>query len=219
MLATLATALQLVLAPAPATTGATPTVAASPAMTLSDLLGALRTVPGVRARYRETRHITLLAAPLISEGTLHFAPLGRLARHQRTPGAARMVVAEGKLRFADEFGADSLELARNPVVALFVESFLDVLAGDEEGLRHTWAIGFSPAADGDPQAWVLALRPRGSPANRMVERIVLRGRGVEVTHLEVFEVGGDRTVTELFEIDTKHVYDADEAAKVFSVQR
>lgn len=217
MFAALAVALQLLVTPAPASTAAAVAPAPAPAMTLSELLASLRSVPGVRARYRETRTIALLAAPLVSEGTLHFAPPDRLARHQRTPNVARMVVADGKLRFADEFGADSLELVKNPVVALFVDSFLDVLAGDEDGLRTTWAIGFSPAADGDPRAWVLALRPRRSPADRLVERIVLRGRDVEVTHLEVVEIGGDRTVTELFDIDTRHVYEADEAAKVFTV--
>jgi Outer membrane lipoprotein carrier protein LolA-like len=190
---------------------------AQPTITREELLSALRSVPGVHARYREVQHIALLAAPLESSGTLHFAPPARLAKRQLAPSAAAMVVDARRLRFADAFGRDEVDLGANPAVALFVDSFIDVLAGDDASLSRTWAMGFSGGADSDPRAWVLALRPLVAPADRLVERIVLRGREELVQRIEVYELGGDHTITSLSEIDTKHRYDERETARVFAV--
>lgn len=215
-----AIACALGLAPATEPVPAEPAAAVVPAaatITRDELLAALRAVPGVHARYREEQHIALLAAPLVSEGTMHFAPPDRLAKHQRKPARARTVVAGGRLRFADAFGHDEVDLASNPVVALFVHSVLHVLAGDVARIEATWAVGFSGGADGEPRAWVLALRPITSPATELVESIVLRGREARVERIEVRELGGDRTVTTLSDIDTAHRYEGDELTRVFSV--
>ncbi len=190
---------------------------AEPMITQQELLAALRAVPGVHARYREVQHIGLLAAPLESSGTMHFAPPTRLAKRQLAPNAAAMVVEGRRLRFADEFGRDEIDLGANPAVALFVDSFVDVLAGDDTSLARTWAIGFTAGADGDPRAWVLALRPRAAPADRLVERILLRGRNEVVQRIEVHEKGGDRTITTLIDVDVGHRYDEAEAARVFAL--
>jgi outer membrane lipoprotein carrier protein LolA len=204
---------------APPTEGAAAEVEApaESAITKDELLALLREVPGVSARYREVQYIALLAAPLESSGTMHFAPPTRLAKRQLAPNAAAMVVDGRKLRFADAFGNEAIDLAANPAVALFVDSFVDVLAGDEEALARTWAMGFTAGADGDPRAWALALRPRVAPATKLVERIVLRGRNELVQQIEVDEIGGDRTITKLTEIDTHHRYDQAEAARIFTI--
>lgn len=186
-------------------------------ITRDELLAQLRAVPGVRAKYREEQHMALLAVPLVSSGTMHFAPSDRLAKHQLEPARARTVVAQGRLRFADAYGRDEVDLQTNPVVSLFVESFLHVLSGDVETIERTWAIGFSGGADGEPQAWVLALRPRTEPATKLVESIILKGRGAKVERIEVRELGGDRTITTLSDVDIAHAYGDAEAAKVFSV--
>ena len=207
--------------PLPPSDATTPAPAeAAPAevlITKDELLVLLREVPGVHARYTEVQEIALLAAPLESKGTLHFAPPTRLAKRQLAPNAAARVVEGRKLRFADAFGNDEIDLKANPAVALFVDSFVDVLAGDEEALARTWAMGFSAGADGDPRSWALALRPRVAPATKLVERIVLRGRNEVVQRIEVDEIGGDRTITTLSEIDTRHRYEPTEAARVFTV--
>ncbi len=182
-----------------------------------ELLALLRAVPGVRAKYREEQHLALLAAPLVSEGTMHFAPPGRLAKHQVRPAPARMIVDAGRLKFADAFGRDELELAKNPVVALFVDSVLQVLAGDGDSIDRAWIVGFTGGTDGDPRAWTLDLRPRDEKAVKIVERLSIRGRAATVTRIEVVERGGDRTVTTFTEIDIAHRWDAAELAKVFSI--
>lgn len=182
-----------------------------------ELLTLLRAVPGVTAEYREEQHIALLTAPLVSRGTMHFAPPGRLAKHQSEPAVARTVVADGRLAFADAYGRDELELAKNPVVSLFVDSFLSVLAGDVEAIERAWYVGYAADTAGDPRAWVLTLRPRGEAAARLVEQLSIRGREAIVTRIEIIERGGDRTVTTLSDVDVDRRWSADELAQVFSV--
>ena len=200
---------------APAATAAVPTIGKD------ELLGLLRAVPGVRAKYREEQHLALLAAPLVAEGTMYFAPPGRLAKHQTRPATARMVVDAGRLKFADAYGKDELELAKNPVVALFVDSVLQVLGGDGDSIDRAWVVTFAGGTDGGPRAWLLELRPREAPASKpslgLVERLSIRGKDAAVTRIEVVEKGGDRTVTTLSEIDIAHRWEPAELASVFSI--
>ena len=59
-----------------------PTASRNPTpIALEELMGRLAESGGVRARFRETKHLSLLTAPLVSEGTLYFAPPDRFARH------------------------------------------------------------------------------------------------------------------------------------------
>jgi len=197
----------------PPATGAT----APALLTRDELLALLRATPGVTATYREIQHIALLAAPLVSEGTMHFAPPGRLAKHQSRPAPSRMVVTGGRLRFADAFGGDELELARSPVVALFVHSVLQVLSGDVEAIERDWYVGFAAGGDGDPRAWVLILRPRGAAGAKIVDALSIRGREAVVSRIEVTEHGGDRTVTTLADVDVDHRWEPAELARVFSL--
>ncbi|MBL8947436.1 MAG: outer membrane lipoprotein carrier protein LolA [Myxococcales bacterium] len=193
------------------------TVPVAVALGREELLTMLRAVPGVTAKYREEQHIALLTAPLVSRGTMHFAPPGRLAKHQSEPAIARTVVADGRLAFADAYGRDELELAKNPVVSLFVDSFLSVLAGDVEAIERAWYVGYAAETEGDPRAWVLTLRPRGEATARLVEHLSIRGREAVVSRIEIIERGGDRTVTTLSDVDVARRWGADELAQVFSV--
>lgn len=199
-------------------TEATPTDATPAMITRDEVITALRAVPGVTAEYREDQYLSLLDAPLTSRGTMHFAPPGRLAKHQSTPARARTVVADGRLRFADAFGRDELDIAGNPAVALFVGTFLDVLAGRTDRIEQTWTVGFVAGADGDPRAWVIALRPKGEPGTKLVDRLVIRGREASVSRIEVVEVGGDRTVTTLSSVDVARRWDPETIAATFSIE-
>lgn len=194
------------------------TEAVAELITRDEVVAALRAVPGVTAEYREEQYLALLDAPLSSRGTMHFAPPGRLAKHQSAPARARTVVADGRLRFADAYGRDELDIAGNPAVSLFVGTFLDVLAGRTDRIEQTWTVGFIAGADGDPRAWVLALRPKAEPGTNLVDRLVIRGREASVARIEVVEVGGDRTVTTLTAVDVSRQWDPDAIAATFSIE-
>ncbi len=49
------------------------------------LLARFKAVPGLQAKWHEEKRIALLAKPLVSDGTLHYAPPQKLARHTLSP--------------------------------------------------------------------------------------------------------------------------------------
>ena len=196
---------------------AAPAAAAATRITRDELVTALRAVPGVEARYKEERRLALLAVPLVSEGRIHFAPPNKLARHQTSPSKASVVVDGKRLRFGDDVGKDDIDLASNPVVAVFVDSFLQVLAGDADALEKHYTIEFTGGTTTDARAWTMTLRPKAAPMTKIVERITLRGREAVVRELEVHEVGGDSTLTTFSNVDITHKYSEEEIARVFVI--
>ena len=204
-----AAALVLLLGPGPAR--AEP---ARPSAPVAVLLAELASMPGLEARFREEKRIALLEAPLVSEGTLHFAPPGRLARHTLTPFRASLVVADGSLRFGDETGAESLEVEANPTVRLFTEGFLAIFAGDRTALERMYTMRFQGLPAGD---WELRLTPREPRLGRIVREIAVRGRGPVLSEMRVTEVSGDETVTTFTEVDTARRYTDAEMRRVFAI--
>ena len=59
--------------------------------TLETLLARFSKIPGLSAKFREEKHMTLLARPLVNEGTLHFAPPHRVARHVTKPSLSSVL--------------------------------------------------------------------------------------------------------------------------------
>ncbi|MCO5169981.1 MAG: outer membrane lipoprotein carrier protein LolA [Planctomycetes bacterium] len=179
---------------------------------LDDLLGRFRAMPGLEAAFHEEKRFALLDAPLVSEGTLHFQPPGRLARHVTAPARSTVLLDGDRLAFGDEHGRAEVDLARRPVVRLFVDAFVKVLAGDRPALERIFELEH---AQGDDDTWGLVLRPRASPLKDAIERLELRGRGVVLTRMRLVEVGGDETLTTFSGVDAARRYGPDEAARVF----
>ena len=156
--------------------------------------------------------MALLAAPLVSEGEIYFVPPGRLARHQRKPERASVYIDATSLRVTDKTGDKVVTLADNPVLQLFVQSFVQILAGDQEALQATYAMQYRTEADG---TWSLTLEPKLDPIDRIIERIELQGRDVVLSSMEVVEVGGDRTLTRFSRVDPRRTFSASELREIF----
>ncbi len=182
-------------------------------VSLAALLARFRALPGLEARFHEVKKLTLLKAPLISEGTIHYAPPDRLARQTTRPTASTLIVDAQQVRFVDAEGSQSIPLEGNPVVRLFVDAFLKVLAGDRGALERIFAIGLRPSDRG----WAMTLEPRLAPMTEVIERIVLEGRGAVIARLVVREKDGDETVTLFSSVDVERRYTAEEKARVFGV--
>ena len=200
---------------APAT--ASPAAAQPAAMGLESLLARFAAMSGLSAKFREEKRMALLAAPLVNEGVLYFAPPGRLARHITAPAPATVLIDAGSLRYADAGGSETLTLDQNPVLRLFVDSFVKIFAGDREALQRMYTLEFTalPAgADGAPR-WSLRLRPRVAPMTQIIERVEIEGRDVVLETMRVVEVGGDETVTTFTQVDTQRRFTAEEQAALF----
>jgi outer membrane lipoprotein-sorting protein len=187
---------------------------------LDQLLAEFRAMPGLFARYREEKRILLLAQPLTSEGTVHYAPPRQMARHTRTPSPSSVVFDGTTLRFGDGTSEQRIDIGESPVVRAFVEGFLDVLAGDREGLERMFVVDFH-ATDALPSSrkWDLSLVPRDAALRAILGEVRFSGEGVVVSRMRIREANGDEGVTTFSDVDTAHRYSAAEASHVFRVAR
>ena len=160
---------------------ATPAAGRKDSDELTTLLARFAKSPGIFARFREEKHIAMLQAPLVNEGTIHFAPPGRLARHTTRPIASTLLIADNHVQFSDGTNGDSVNLGTNPVARAFVESFVMLLAGDRPGLERYFSLRFSPAAagGGHRDGWRLSLTPPADlPDEQSHQRDGARRRGL-----------------------------------------
>jgi outer membrane lipoprotein-sorting protein len=168
----------------------------------------------MEAHFREEKRIALLRAPLVSEGQLYFLAPDRLARHVTSPSPSVMVVTGTSVSFQDAAGhTEALSLDQNPVVRLFVDSFLKILAGDAAALRRLYGM---TATSGPTGVWTLQLKPTVAPLNRLIDEIDLSGRGAIMDRLRVLEVGGDETVTLFTRVDVHRRFGAEEERRLFT---
>jgi outer membrane lipoprotein-sorting protein len=209
--------LPLLAAPAAAQPRPGPPAARRAAITLDAVLARFRALTGLSARFREEKRIALLAAPLVSEGTLDYAPPGRMVRRTTSPAPSVALIDGARLRFRDEGGEQTLDMAAMPVVRQFVDSFLAVVAGDRAALERAYAIDFRAPDPAATERWSLTLTPRAPALQRVFREIALEGEGVALRSLTLRETNGDASVTTFSDVNTARVFAPDEAARVFRV--
>lgn len=183
---------------------------------LDAFLARFAAMPGLSAKFREEKTMALLAAPLINEGVIYFASPGRLARHTTAPVKSSVIIDGERMTFGDSRGVDAVSFEQNPVLGLFVTSFVKIFAGDKEALAKMYAMELR----GDPAgAWALKLRPQISPMDQVIAGIELVGDGLVVKSMTVDEVGGDRSVTTFTEVNTARRFTDAELKELFKVAR
>lgn len=200
-----------------AATGKAPASEKAPA-DIDALLAGLSKAPGLYAHFREEKHITLLQQPLISEGSIYFAPPARFARHAEKPIASVMIIDGNQLQFGSADSQESVNLGANPVARLFADSFVMLLSGNRAGLEKIFKMQLTPKAGGSGE-WKLLLTPRVAPMDKMIKELELRGRGLNLNELDVREASGDWTRTTFTNVDLSRRYSAAEQAKFFTLPR
>ncbi len=209
--------------PAP-TSAAEPAPSASTAAVMTTLsaaeldafLGRFAAMRGLSANFREEKQMALLVAPLVNEGVIYFAPPGRLARHTRAPMRSSVIIDGARLTFGDVHGVEAIAFDQNPMLGLFVSSFVKIFAGDRDALAQMYSMELR----GDPAAlWTLQLRPRISPMDKVIEGIELHGQGLVIRTMIVREVGGDLTTTTFTAVDTDRHFSDAELTSLFQIAR
>ncbi|HHH28316.1 MAG TPA: outer membrane lipoprotein carrier protein LolA [Polyangiaceae bacterium] len=183
--------------------------------TLRSLLHAFSELPGLEARFREEKHIALLAVPVRSEGRIWFVNPGRLMRRVTRPDASAALIDGGQLRMRNGDQTQELSIDSNPVLRGFVESFRAVLAGDQATLERFYDAQLTP---GEGDAWTLRLTPRDEALGAFVREIRMSGHGVSMQEMLMVEVNGDRTRTEFFEVNPQRRFSAREARRIFRIR-
>jgi hypothetical protein len=177
---------------------------------LDALMKQLAALPGLETKFTEQKHITLLAAPLSSEGVLRFSPPAMLSRETTKPVTSRVVIVKDRLFFDDGKNSQEVDVGNNPIVRAFVNSFVLLLAGDRKGLEELFEMKLK---SGEP--WELELVPRKEPISKIIKRMLVQGRGVKLMKLIVEESSGDRTETTFVDVNTERSFSDAEKQKYF----
>lgn len=179
---------------------------------ISALLKRFATIPGMEARFREEKHIALLQAPIVSEGTLRFMPPGTLYRQVSAPTQSTMLIEGDRFRFHDGQRVQSFDLESNPIVRQFVSSFVYILAGNEAAIRRLYDIRLDSSED---DVWELLLTPRSEAMRRVLREVRIDGRGIVVHRMHLFEASGDETIMTFQEVDTDRAFTEAERSSLF----
>jgi len=192
------------------------TTAAAPA-DIDALLAGLAKAPGLYAHFREEKHITLLQQPLVSEGSIYFAPPARFARWTEKPIKSTMIIDGNHLAFGSTEGShEEMNLGTNPVARLFADAFVMLLSGNRAGLEKIFKMQLAPQAAG---AWKLVLTPRVAPMDKLIKEMELRGRGLNLNELDVREASGDWTRTSFSDIDLNRRFTPADQTKFFTLPK
>ncbi len=191
-----------------------PPVKPPQAWDLNQLLQAFARSPGLSARFTESKHMALLAAPLESAGIIYYATPGVLARHLERPEKSVLVVDKDQVRIWDGARWEVVDLGSKPVVRMFVDSFVRILQGDLPALQKLYTVVFAPEAAA-PNRWTLTLRPKVAPMNQFIDRLELRGDRLVVSELRIIENGGDETRTLFFDVQPARSFSAADRARFF----
>ncbi len=168
---------------------------------------------GVRARFRESRHLSILTDPIETTGMLYFAPPDRLARHTTSPGRSRIVIEAGRVSIGDETGQRVFDFSTNEIAQALVGNLMVMFRGDLKSLRERYSISF----DSNEESWTLDLEPRSRALRSIIERVQFVGKGRDLAAMETREPNGDRTIMKFSEIETGLSWEQEDLDRVFSV--
>lgn len=152
-------------------------------------MAALAAVRERRSRFTEERAIPELDVPLPNSGTLFWRAPDRLEKHTLSPFEERLTMDGGRLTYErpDRGIRRDFSLSEQPEMAALVEAVRSTLAGDLATLRRHYGVGFEGVAGG---AWRMVLHPLAFRVRGAVQRIVVTGRGAEVTGVDTEGGGG-----------------------------
>lgn len=184
---------------------------AAPPATLEALMAGMARTRGVRAEFRESKEVALLAAPVESRGVLHFIPPDRMVRRILEPAPATLVVDGPRVEFRDASGAAPLDLSSEPSAREFVDNFTTIFRGDLAALRRKYEVRF----ESDPPRWRLALEPRDAVLRRFVASLTLLGEGDAMREMQLVERDGDRTTTRFERVEPDRAYTTEEVEALF----
>jgi outer membrane lipoprotein-sorting protein len=196
---------------------AAPAGAQEEPLTVDTLLREFSSMPGFYARFRESKRIALLRAPLESRGELFFAPPGRLLRRVESPTRSAALIDGDSLTIASGGRRERIDLAQNATVRAFVESFTHVLAGNRRALSQSYDVELTLRPDAGARAWTLRLVPKRRELRRFLRELVLSGQDRTIERMRMVEVSGDTTDTEFSEVDVRRRWTPAQIRRTFRI--
>lgn len=188
--------------------------AADAAVELGKVLQKLSRTAALSARFREEKRMSLLAQPLVSEGSLHYEKPRRLARHTERPRAGSMLLRDDVLTFGDAQRSESIGLSSQPALRVLVDTFVSVLAGDRAALERAAHVTVESLADG---GFRIRMVPRDAGVKRLVRTMAFEGKGAVLSRMELIDASGDTTITTFHDVKLRERFSESERARLFRI--
>ena len=149
--------------------------------------------PSGDATFTETKHLALLAKPLVSRGTLNFSPPDQLAIRTTEPKPEAVVVNGDWVSRTVDGKTRSIQLSAQPEAAGIIEGIRGALSGNRTALDTHYQLTVS----GQASQWQMTLVPRDSRVRKLVARIVMDGKHSLITRITTDMADGDRSVMDV----------------------
>jgi outer membrane lipoprotein-sorting protein len=194
-------------APAPgATSSPAATGCGTPEKCFARMVRAQSDVASIRARFRQTKHVAMLAEPLVSEGRFSFRRPDTVRWEMESPEPMVVEIEGGKLRAGPPGGVADVDAG--PATALFRDlGMLFTGADDYAGKRFT----LGPGTLG-PDSFTLT--PKDASVGRIVAaiEIALDPQTGGPRQAVIRETGGDRTDIVLSQVEVERASAAEPRA-------
>ncbi|MEJ2127502.1 MAG: outer membrane lipoprotein carrier protein LolA [Woeseiaceae bacterium] len=142
--------------------------------TLAEVAAQLAAPAVLRGKFEQTREVRILSKPLHSSGHFVLSDLGLFWQQEQPVASILIADSERLLQSVGDGPLQSVDVARNPVVLTFSQSFLSIFRGDEAQLREQFDVAFQPGtAEG---RWRITLNPVNYPMSEAIKSIKLDGR-------------------------------------------
>jgi hypothetical protein len=166
--------------------------AGSTGWNVEQLIESLAKNRQAEVRFEETAFSNLLTQPLKTQGILRFTPPTGLEKHITAPHDERYLVEGDTVLFESKTKDTNrtLSLHDYPALRAFIEAFRSTLANDVITLKRFYSV----TLQGEPQRWVLILRPLDKAVQELVESIRISGEREHVSSIEIKAPDGDRSV-------------------------
>jgi hypothetical protein len=185
-----ATAAKTALDHAAASTTAAST---APGWTLDQLMSALGHRKSGRARFAETKYLSIATAPIESSGELAFDAPDHLEKRTDSPKPEDLVVDGDMLTIARNGHRYTLALAHYPVLAAFIDSLRGTLTGNRYALEAVYQVALA----GSRNDWTLTLTPRDAQMRASISTITLAGAQDQLRTVAIRQANGDHSLMRL----------------------
>lgn len=163
---------------------------AQAAFDLAQLMQSLAKVRAGEATFVETRTVAMLERTLESSGRLSFEAPDTFVRETLKPRREKIAIVGNTVTMSLGSRSRTVPLDSVPEAAVIMEAIRGTLTGNRDAIeRH-----FAAAVSGNPQRWVLELKPREPRLRELVISVRLTGAQSLVREVAVAMADGDRSV-------------------------
>lgn len=158
---------------------------------LDQLAAELARTRPAAMRFTELKYLAALKQPLKMDGRVSYTPPDTLEKIVTAPQAERFVLRGGALELQQGDGpVRQLDLARYPLLQVFVGAFTATLAGELATLEQHYDLKLA----GHKHAWTLSLTPKDAALAAKVKSIRVAGATDQIQQFETVQANGDRSI-------------------------